>query len=437
MKKHLLTLSLMAFSTVIMAQSGTNSPYSQYGLGLMTDPSQGFNRGMNGVGLGFREHNQVNYINPASYSAIDSLTFILDAGMSLQTTNFSENGKKKNANNADFEYAVALFRIMKHVGVAAGIVPYSNVGYNYSDKTDIKDYYQVPSTSAATTLTNTYYGTGGLHQIFAGIGWEPINGLSIGANINYLWGDIDNFVENTYSDNSIKSLIKYYTANVKSYKLDFGAQYTHVFNKKHAVTAGVTYTPGHKLGTNAECLVLTNNMQSSVNDTTKMVAYDALAIPTQIGVGFAYKYNNQWKAGIDYTLQRWSGVDFPLYGEKNGITVYTTESGIFKDRHTIKFGGEYCQNENGRSFAQRMHYRFGAGYSTPYLNINGKEGPREYSVSAGIAFPIVNAWNNRSILNISVQWANMSSKQMLTENTFRINIGLTFNERWFAKWRFE
>ena len=33
------------------AQSGTNSPYSQYGLGVLSDQSQGFNRGMNGVGL--------------------------------------------------------------------------------------------------------------------------------------------------------------------------------------------------------------------------------------------------------------------------------------------------------------------------------------------------------------------------------------------------
>jgi hypothetical protein len=26
---------------------------------------------------------------------------------------------------------------------------------------------------------------------------------------------------------------------------------------------------------------------------------------------------------------------------------------------------------------------------------------------------------------------------MITENTFRINIGMTFNERWFAKWKVE
>jgi hypothetical protein len=43
---------------------------------------------MNGVGLGLRPHNPINYLNPASYSAVDSLNFIFDAGLSLQLTNF-------------------------------------------------------------------------------------------------------------------------------------------------------------------------------------------------------------------------------------------------------------------------------------------------------------------------------------------------------------
>ena len=58
------------------AQSGTNSPYSQYGLGVLSDQSQGFNRGMSGLGYGLRTSNQVNVMNPASYSSIDSLTMI-------------------------------------------------------------------------------------------------------------------------------------------------------------------------------------------------------------------------------------------------------------------------------------------------------------------------------------------------------------------------
>ena len=200
MKKILFTTALCFTVLSATAQSGTNSPYSQYGYGRLADQTQGFNRGMNGVGLAFREHNQANYINPASYSAIDSLTFIFDVGMSLQMTNFKENGKSKNANNADFEYAVGAFRLIKNVGMSFGIIPFTNVGYNYSNTTTVKDYNMTPSTTEVTN-TQTYSGSGGLHQAYIGAGWQtPLKGLSVGMNVSYLWGNVDN---NTSTDKDI------------------------------------------------------------------------------------------------------------------------------------------------------------------------------------------------------------------------------------------
>ena len=43
--------------------------------------------------------------------------------------------------------------------------------------------------------------------------------------------------------------------------------------------------------------------------------------------------------------------------------------------------------------------------------------------------------NNRSVVNVSGQWVRSSADNFITENTFRINIGITFNERWFMKWK--
>ena len=133
MKFHTLAVIMLLspFATA-MAQSGTNSPYSQFGLGMLSDQSTGFNRGMNGVGVAFHEHNQVNSLNPASYSALDSLSFIFDVGLSGQISKFKENGVSKNAKNADFEYVVAGFRAFKHFGVSFGLLPFTNVGYSYS-----------------------------------------------------------------------------------------------------------------------------------------------------------------------------------------------------------------------------------------------------------------------------------------------------------------
>ena len=95
MRKFYIAILLVACSATVMAQSGTKSPYSQFGLGVLADQSTGFNRGMNGIGYAMREHNQIDYLNPAAYSAIDSLSFIFDAGVGLQRNTFEEKGKKQ------------------------------------------------------------------------------------------------------------------------------------------------------------------------------------------------------------------------------------------------------------------------------------------------------------------------------------------------------
>ena len=433
MKKILAAVLFTALATHSFAQSGTNSPYSQYGLGLLSDQTSGFNRGMNGLGLGFREHNQVNYINPASYSSIDSLSFIFDVGISGQVTNFDEGGVKKNANNSNFEYSVAGFRAARHLGVSFGIIPFTNVGYNYSNTANVGGI----TGSDATSYVNTYSGSGGLHQIYVGAGWEPFKGFSFGANVSYLWGSYTRSVTNSYTDNYINTLSKYYTASTHSYKLDFGVQYTTKISKKDMLTVGLTYSPGHKLGGKSECTVVSTNSQTAVSDTSSYSVSKALEIPVMYGAGLTWNHDNKLKLGFDYSLQKWGSVVAPVYNVTNNVPSYTAEKGQFADRHKYTFGGELCPQENSRNFFKRIHYRLGASYATQYLKINGVDGPKEYSVSAGFGIPIMNGYNNRSILNISGQWVRQDSKMFIKENTFRINIGLTFNEKWFAKWKME
>ena len=257
MKKIIATAFLVGLALQVSAQSGTNSPYSQYGLGALASQATSFNRGMNGLAYGFHEHSQVNYMNPASYASVDSLSFIFDAGVSLQLTNFEEKGKKINAQNADIEYVVASFRAFKHVGVSFGLLPYTNVGYNFSNTQNVNAF---PSTSSPNaTYSNTYSGNGGLHLVYLGAGWEPFKGFSFGANIAYLWGTLNRNSTNSYSDSYVNTLSKNYTAQVKSYKADFGVQYTYPIDRKNELTLGLAYSLGHTLNAEPECDLISTN----------------------------------------------------------------------------------------------------------------------------------------------------------------------------------
>lgn len=432
MKKNLLVLAMALASLNVSAQSGTNSPYSQYGLGILSDQGNGFNRGMNGVGIALTRHNQVNYLNPASYSKTDSTSFIFDVGMSLQMTNFKEGNVKKNAKNADFEYAVGAFRLAKNFGFGFGIIPFSNVGYNYSTTSDIKNTAGVSTNS---TYTNTFAGNGGIHEVFIGLGYEPIKGLSVGVNGGYLWGDYTRSMTTTYSNSNSKSLSKIYSADITNYKLDFGVQYSYDLNKKDAITIGATYGVGHDL--HSDPILMYISSASTVIDTTMYKAGNGLSLPDQFGIGVSYNHDKKWILTADYTLQKWSNAKYPVFSDDhNGNVKYEVAKGSLTDRHKINFGGEYCSNEESRSFAPRIRYRFGASYTTPYIKVNGQDGPKEISVSAGVGIPIMNGYNNRSMINISAQWVNLSGAP-IKENTFRINVGITFNEKWFAKWKFD
>ena len=289
------------------------------------------------------------------------------------------------------------------------------------------------------TFTNNYNGSGGIHEVYLGVGWEPFKGFSLGVNGGYLWGGYSKTVTNDYSESSANTLSKSYSADVRNYKLDFGLQYTAKLSPKDHLTLGLTYSLGHKIGGNATCQVIMKNSQTNVSDTTNYPKSGGLdlELPHIFGAGLALNHDNKWKVGVDYTMQRWSKVSYPEYSEINDAPAYTLKNGLFKDRHKVTVGGEYCPDISGKRFWKSIRYRAGVSYATPYLKINGADGPKEISASFGFGIPIINGYNNRSILNISAQWVRENAKNLITENTFRINIGLTFNERWFAKWKIE
>lgn len=419
MKNRVLcSILAVACSFSLFAQSGTNSPYSQYGLGVLSDQSQGFSRGMNGVGLGLRKGNIVNTLNPASYSAVDSLTMVFDVGLSGQLTHFQEGGVSVNAKNADFEYAVGSFRLTRNVGVAFGVLPITNVGYSYTD-----------------TIPSTYSGSGGLHSVFLGAGWRIAKPLSVGFNVSYVWGGYDRSIVSS-STTDINMLKKSYSASVNSYRLDFGLQWQQALNKTDELTFGATVSLGHKLGADPQCMIINTNAQTAVSDTTTFIISNGLSLPTAYGVGLTWKHREQVLVAFDAIMQQWGNMDFPDHDASGS---YELKSGLLKDRYKVNLGLDYVPNAMSRNLLKRIHYRVGAGYATPYYKINGYDGPKEISASAGFGIPLQNGWNMRGnmrpTLNISAQWVRSSAKEFITEDMFRINIGLTFNERWFAKWK--
>ena len=262
--RTLFVLLFTIIAGVITAQNGVNSPYTRYGFGLLSDQSTTANRGMGGISYGLR-NKLINVGNPASYSAVDSITFLFDAGISLQNANFNSGDVKMNAKNSSLDYIAMQFRLYKKIGATIGLVPFSKINYSFSG-----DGQKVPGNDESSDVYSyeSFNGSGGLHQVFAGIGVEPFKNFSIGANFAYLYGDYTHTITNTYSNTSAWSNVRNYQADISTYNIDLGAQYTYRF-KKHAFTIGAVYSLGHSINSDAYKI---QQMQSSSSVMQQTIA---------------------------------------------------------------------------------------------------------------------------------------------------------------------
>lgn len=280
----------------VSAENGMNSPYTRFGFGQLAGLETGTSKGMGGTGIGVHNVNQINMLNPASYAAVDTLTFLLDVGASLSNTNIAEGGVKMNARNTTFDYLAMQFRLLPRLGFTLGMTPFSNIGYDFSNTETIYN-----DEEDFVTATTTYCGNGGLRQITAGLGYSPFKGLSVGANLSYIYGEMYHYVYSQYNDANISTYTKQYQAEITTYSANFGMQYQATIGKSR-LTLGATYRPGHTIDDEAYVI-----QTISANDT---IGTAQMSLPTEYGAGISYTYDNRLTIAADYSIQQYSTVDF-------------------------------------------------------------------------------------------------------------------------------
>lgn len=200
------------------------------------------------------------------------------------------------------------------------LIPYTNIGYNYSNTANVNAFSSVESINP--TYTNTYNGDGGIHEVYIGAGWQPFKNFSFGFNVGYLWGELNRYVTNSYSDAYVNTLSKEYTTQVHGFRYNFGLQYTQPLGKNDDVTLGLVYEPGHKTNSDPKCYVISSNSQTAVNDTASYSINNGISIPDMYGVGFVWNHRDQLKLGFDYQLQKWNDISTPEYISNGSSTSF-------------------------------------------------------------------------------------------------------------------
>ena len=112
----------------MVSQAQITSPYSKFGYGLLNDNATSAQRQMGGVGYGMNSGRQINVMNPASYAATDTLTFLFDMGVDFTVLKSSENTSsgtnKLTQYGGGIDYITMQVPIGKRMGAGLSLVPF-------------------------------------------------------------------------------------------------------------------------------------------------------------------------------------------------------------------------------------------------------------------------------------------------------------------------
>lgn len=397
------------------AMAQTVTPYSMYGYGILNDNATSAQRALGGVGYAMNGGRQINAMNPASYAAVDSLTFLFDMGITATKLWSKDNNQSAQDFGGGLDYITMLFPVHKKVGVSLGLVPFTSVGYSFGSKIE----------NGVTSRT----GSGGLNQLYIGAGVNPIKGVYVGANVGYLFGTTINDIYGYPEDLSSSALFERVT-QVRDFHLQFGAQYELQLHRNHKLTVGVSFAPGKDLLGHAWRVNYYNINTSSVQADT--IVYTSMrnkfSLPSMWGFGLNYQWSDRLMVEADFSLQNWANAKYSDLDENDGML-------SMDNRTRFALGAQYTPKPRG-NYVQRIQYRLGAYTCHDYLEIKGNN-VREHGVSMGFGLPTPGG--NKTMVNLGFEWKHRQAhpNPLIKEDYFNITLGINFNERWFHKLKIE
>ncbi len=422
-------LFLLFFTSIpLLSQFNTYSPYTRFGLGDLAKQGVGQNQAMGGTGIAIHQPNKINYLNPASFSSMDSTSVYFDFGLN----SFHNQYKTKDFNNTwwnmNLHHVTFASSMGKYMGLSAGIVPYSSIGYNI--KQEYNDF------SSGLAMDTYFKGDGGIMNFYVGTSLKLFDRISLGVTMNYLMGRLSRERQIDFPRNSI------YSTTTSQEKLDLqqplftlGVQYKEVIKDKFFFTLGGVYD----LKTNINASLDYNIINKVyLTDTISMGSTDIISpqyslshdttvssftMPHKIGAGIALGIPNKLTITGDYYMQDWTGM---MSGENYSTT----------NTSSMHFGIEYVPDAEAlRGYHKFVSYRVGGYYSDYYLMVNGQQ-LQDYGITFGVGLPVRTMKTSINVA-FTLGTRGITEHNLIQENYGIVTFNVTLHDLWFRKRRFD
>jgi hypothetical protein len=379
---------------------------------------------MGGIGTGIRDNSTIIFTNPASYSSVDTNSFIFDFGMDFGI-NFISNGTSHySSNDMNFDHFMIALPIAKGFGIAAGILPVSNGYFNIADTTLKGDAGYDPVTGE---YTEYHIGSGNLSSFFVGSGINLTKHISAGINMSLLFGQIARTNEFVFSD-----LTHEYhddiseTLRLSGINLEYGLQYFTPIKKDYFLNAGLSFSAAKNCKSDYQKLTM-RFTSSSISDTIAYVSDDSTKayLPGTLRLGISFGKKNKLTAGFDYVSTKWSEAKF------HGSEGYVSNTQAFL------FGVEYIPDKfSNYSFMKRIEYRVGGHVEDNYLMLNGHQ-VKEWGASAGFGIPLRKSLSKANFFFDFTRKSLSTTAYSHYENYFTMGASLNFYDLWFIKRKYD
>lgn len=417
MRKIILSAILFFIVIAGFGQNNIGTPYSAYGLGL-TPENIGPYSAMGGVSAAMRDNGNINFLNPASYTALDSNRFYFQLSITGEYVHISthkESGDYRVAQNASLNMALRLY---KNLYGSFGFTERSDIGYDlmYTD--------QIPNTDELAPIKyfQQLQGEGGLNDLYLGLAWRYKN-LSVGVNTAFVFGKIEKrqtlqaALSNSYYINSSDN------KRIADVLFTGGLQYLFNLSPKSKLTLGTAFNLESNFHTEREYIAYKVNTGTGTSNTIddRNLEKGDIKYPFKINSGLNYDYKDRWNISGDYTFQQMS--QYSEFGK----------SQKFNNYHKGALGISWLPERLGRFWWQRNKYMLGSYMVRSHIEL--KNTPiNTYAVTLGTQMPIMTR-TSELLLGIAIDLGLRGTEKngLIQEKFAKLRVNIAFKEGWFMK----
>ncbi len=414
-----LIILLFFLSTLtVLSQTNTGSPYSLNELGELTFKGNVSNVSLGGIDSAL-DSIEFNINNPSSLAKLKTTNYLV--GSFYKGSKISDNYQSDNVKTSNISY-IAIGIPLKRFGLAFGVIPYSSIGFNLQTT----DEYN----SENSISTRLFGADGNINKAFFSLGFPIFKYLTLGGSVNYNFGKF-NYEKYSQFQDVDYGIFSTSSSEITGFTYSFSSNLTIPIKDDISINLLYTFHPEGDLNSyNEESIYTSSTPSISLESLGDFVDVDldsrglentTLLASKKSIYSFGLEKKNSWFLGFQYEIK----LSSKFQNSFLQLTNFT-----YRDSNSLSIGGYIIpDNLSITSYWKRVKYSLGIKNEEKSIIINNLP-VNQFSLNLGLGLPL----SGLSKANLGLEIGKVGNKDNLVkENYFALRLGLSLNDVWFIK----